>query len=79
MRLGLILDNIDAAARWFFVPPGQATLYVFVIQAFVALTASNILFLQQGNLLVNTAAFVMILGQLGVMVKTRFLLRVVPR
>jgi len=61
------------------VPPGQATLYVFVMQVFVALTASNILFLQQGNLLVNTAASVMILGQLGVGVKTRFLLRVVPR
>ena len=70
---------IHTAVGWFFIPLGQATLYVFVMHVFFALIASNIPFLQQGNLVVNTAVYVVILGLLWVMVKTRFLFRVVPR
>jgi hypothetical protein len=70
---------LNAALGWFFIPLGQATLYVFVMHVFFALIASNIPALAAGNLWLNTAAYVVILGLLWTMVKTRFLFAVVPR
>jgi hypothetical protein len=46
---------------------------------FFALIASNIPALAGGNLWLNTGAYVVILGLLWTMVKTRFLFAVVPR
>jgi hypothetical protein len=70
---------LNAALGWFFIPLGQATLYVFVMHVFFALIASNIPALATGNVWLNTGAYVVILGLLWTMVKTRFLFAVVPR
>ncbi|SOE52980.1 hypothetical protein SAMN06296378_0487 [Salinibacterium xinjiangense] len=70
---------IHAALGWFFVPLGQATLYVFIMHVFFALLVANITALATGNTWLNTAAYIAILGLLWVMVKTRFLFKVVPR
>ncbi|MFE7631186.1 OpgC domain-containing protein [Kocuria sp. NPDC057446] len=64
---------------WFLVPLGQATLYVFVVHVFLILAVANVPALQQGNLWLNTAAYVVVLGLLWVMVRTRFLFRLIPR
>jgi hypothetical protein len=68
-----------AVLGWFFIPLGQATLYVFIMHVFFALLVGNITALATGNTWLNTAAYVAILGLLWVMVKTRFLFKVVPR
>jgi hypothetical protein len=39
---------------------------------------ANIPALQQENVLLNTAAYAMVLGLLWIMVRTRFLFRVIP-
>jgi hypothetical protein len=70
---------LNAALGWFFIPLGQATLYVFVMHVFFALIAANIPALATGNVWLNTVAYVVILGLLWTMVKTRFLFAVVPR
>jgi hypothetical protein len=64
---------------WFLIPLGQATLYVFIMHVFFALIAANIPALQQGDVWVDTAANIVILGLLWAMVKSRFLFKIVPR
>ncbi|MEX5257519.1 OpgC domain-containing protein [Kocuria arenosa] len=70
---------LERALGWFLVPLGQATLYVFIVHVFLILAVANVPALQQGNLWLNTAAYVVVLGLLWVMVRTRFLFRLVPR
>jgi hypothetical protein len=64
---------------WFLIPLGQATLYVFIMHVFFALIAANVPVLREGDVWVNTAANIVILGLLWAMVKSRFLFRIVPR
>ncbi|MEX5270534.1 OpgC domain-containing protein [Kocuria sp. CPCC 205290] len=64
---------------WFLIPLGRATLYVFIMHVFLILAVANIPVLQQGDVLVNTLAYVGVLGLLWVMVRTRFLFGIVPR
>ncbi|MBW9110728.1 OpgC domain-containing protein [Microbacterium ureisolvens] len=70
---------INRAVGWFFIPLGQTTLYVFIMQLVFVLIVANIPFLHEGNLLVNTIAYVVMLGLMWVMVKKRFLFRIIPR
>jgi hypothetical protein len=70
---------IHRALGWFLVPLGQATLYVFIMHVLLALVAANVPGLATAGVLVGTLAYVVILGLLWVMVRTRFLFRLVPR
>ena len=70
---------IDRAVGWFFIPLGQATLYVFVMHVFFAFAASNIPALAAGDIWLDSAAYVVIFGLLWLMVKKRFLFGMVPR
>lgn len=70
---------LDRAVGWFFIPLGQTTLYVFIMQLVFVLIVANIPFLHRGDLLVNSLAYVVILGLMWVMVKKRFLFAIVPR
>lgn len=77
--LGAYWKPISAAVGWFFVPLGQATLYVFIMHVFFALLVWNIPALTEGSLWLDSAVYIVILGLLWVMVKTQFLYRIVPR
>jgi hypothetical protein len=70
---------IHRALGWFLVPLGQATLYVFIMHVLLALVAANIPGLASSGVVVGTLAYVVILGLLWLMVRTRFLFRLVPR
>jgi hypothetical protein len=70
---------IHRALGWFLVPLGQATLYVFVMHVLLALVVANVPGLASAGVVVGTLAYVVILGLLWVMVRTRFLFRLVPR
>jgi hypothetical protein len=70
---------INRLGGWFFIPLGQATLYVFIMHVFFALIASNIPLLNLGNIWANSIAYVVVLASLWIMVKKRFLFSVVPR
>lgn len=70
---------LERALGWFLIPLGQATLYVFILHVFLILAAANVPVLRQGDIWINTAAYVAILALLWTMVRTRFLFRVIPR
>ncbi|WP_323960955.1 acyltransferase family protein [Arthrobacter sp. JZ12] len=70
---------LQKALGWFLIPLGQATLYVFIMHVFLILAVANIPALREGDLWLNTAAYVLLLGLLWVMVRTRFLFRLIPR
>jgi hypothetical protein len=69
---------VHRALGWFFIPLGRATLYVFVIHVVLIAVIANIPALQEGRVLFNTAAYAVILALLCVMVRTRFLFRIIP-
>lgn len=70
---------IKRTLGWFLIPLGQATLYVFIMHVFFVLIAASIPILREGNVWINTLANLVILALLWVMVRTRFLFRLVPR
>ncbi|MHA7280283.1 OpgC domain-containing protein [Arthrobacter sp. MDT2-2] len=70
---------LERTLGWFLIPLGQATLYVFILHVFLILAAANIPALRQGDIWLNTAAYIVILALLWIMVRTRFLFRVIPR
>jgi fucose 4-O-acetylase-like acetyltransferase len=63
---------------WFLIPLGRATLYVFIIHVVLIAVIANIPVLRQGDIWINTAAYALVLGLLWVMVRTRFLFRIIP-
>jgi hypothetical protein len=64
---------------WFFIPLGQATLYAFIMHVLFVLIVANIPVLREGNIMINTLAYLVLLALLWLMVKTRFLFGIVPR
>ncbi|MCA4134738.1 OpgC domain-containing protein [Arthrobacter sp. M4] len=66
------------AFGWLLIPLGQATLYVFIVHVALIAVISNIPLLQEGNVLLNTAIYAVIVALLWVMVRTRFLFRIIP-
>ena len=69
---------LSRALGWFLVPLGQATLYVFVLQVYVALLVGNLPGVQD-SLLLGTLVHTAVLALLWLAVRRRFLFRVVPR
>jgi hypothetical protein len=69
---------IERAVGWLLIPLGQATLYVFIMHVVLIAVVANIPALQQGNIWLNTAAYALIVALLWVMVRTKFLFRVIP-
>lgn len=71
-------NPIERAVGWLLIPLGQATLYVFIMHVVLIAVVANIPALQQGNIWLNTAAYAAIVALLWVMVRTRFLFRIIP-
>ncbi|MFF1251981.1 OpgC domain-containing protein [Pseudarthrobacter sp. NPDC058329] len=69
---------VTRALGWFLIPLGRATLYVFIMHVVLIAVIANIPALRQGDVLINTAAYALVLGLLWLMVRTRFLFRVIP-
>lgn len=69
---------VERALGWFLIPLGRATLYVFIMHVVLIAVVANIPSLQQENILLNTAAYAVILGLLWTMVRTKFLFRIIP-
>ena len=69
---------VHRALGWALVPMGQATLYLFVLQLPLVLLVDE-LPLEAGGLLTGTLVDLAVLGALLLMLRTRFLFRLVPR
>ncbi|TQJ59325.1 hypothetical protein FBY30_1574 [Arthrobacter sp. SLBN-83] len=69
---------VQRALGWFLIPLGRATLYVFIMHVLLIAVVANIPALQQQSIFLNTAAYAVVLALLWVMVRTRFLFRIIP-
>jgi hypothetical protein len=69
---------IERAVGWLLIPLGRATLYVFIMHVVLIAVVANIPALQQGNIWLNTAGYALIVALLWVMVRTKFLFRIIP-
>lgn len=69
---------IERVLGWFLIPLGRATLYVFIMHVVLIAVVANIPALQQENVLLNTAAYAVVLGLLWAMVRTKFLFKIIP-
>jgi hypothetical protein len=70
---------LNAAAGWFFVPIGQASLYVFVVHVFLSLALENLPHPTHLAVAINTVTYTVVLVALAIMVRRRWLFRWVPR
>ncbi len=64
---------------WFFIPLGQASLYVFIMHIYLLYIFSNVPIMNIGNMWLNTVGHTFALLLLWFMVKIRFLYNIVPR
>ncbi len=79
-------EPIFRGLGWFFIPIGQASLYVFTVHIFIILAINNIPIFQETVLSYESAnVFLNSMGHVGsilliwIMVKQRFLFHVIPR
>lgn len=72
---------IDKVLGWFFIPLGQATLYVFIVHVYLILIVTQWVKFGQGtdHLGVNTLLHVAVLATLWLMVRFQVLFRWIPR
>jgi hypothetical protein len=70
---------INRMIGWFFVPIGQASLYVFVIQVYLALITEQLPWLRDGRVLVNTAVHTVALALIWMLIRYRVGFRFIPR
>jgi hypothetical protein len=70
---------INKALGWFFIPLGQASLYVFFIHVFLLLAISNTPLPGYHNFWINTGIHAGLLALVWVMVKKEFLFKWIPR
>ena len=69
---------LNRALGWFFIPLGQASLYVFFIHVFLLLAVANTPLPGYNNFWINTGIHAGLLALVWVMVKKEFLFRWIP-
>ena len=76
--LTTLWQPVNKALGWFFIPLGQASLYVFFTHIFLLLLIANTGLPNYNNFWANTAMHLALLATVWVMVKTQFLFRWIP-
>ena len=76
--LTILWKPINACLGWLLVPLGRSTLYVFIVHVFIIIIVVNMPLISFGSLWLNTAAYVVIILILWIMVKKKVLARVIP-
>jgi hypothetical protein len=69
---------INKALGWFFIPLGQASLYVFFVHIFFLLILANTPLPAMNDFWINTAIHAGLLFTAWAMVRTRFLFKIIP-
>ncbi len=77
--LTLYWQPANKALGWFFIPLGQASLYVFFTHIFLLLAVSNTPFPGYHDFWVNTGIHAVVLAIIWLMVKTEFMFKWIPR
>ena len=69
---------INKALGWFFIPLGQASLYVFYVHIFFLLIIANTPLPEMKDFWINTIIHVVLLLTVWAMARTKFLFRIIP-
>ncbi len=69
---------VHAAFGWFYEPLGENSLYVFIVHVFFVLAVGNIGALDRGSAWQGFIVHTVVLAAIWLMVKKRFLFRVIP-
>lgn len=69
---------VDRAVGWFYVPLGSTSLYVFIVHVLFVLAVGNLPGLDRSDWWVGTGVHTAVLAVIWLMVRRRFLFRVVP-
>lgn len=70
---------INKVFGWFFIPIGQASLYVFIVHVYACIVIANISIFQQGDMLLNTLAHTLVFVTMWFMIKYKVLFNVIAR
>jgi len=70
---------IESLFGWFFIPIGQASLYIFILHVYACIVIANIAIFGHENIVINTLGHTAVFVFMWVMVKYKVLFNVIPR
>ncbi|MCH9739574.1 MAG: OpgC domain-containing protein [Epsilonproteobacteria bacterium] len=77
--LSYLWKPINKAFGWFFIPIGQASLYVFILHVYACIVIANIAWFGGDDILVNTLGHSLVFVFMWLMVKYKVLYNIIPR
>jgi len=77
--LSYLWQPINKAFGWFFIPIGQASLYVFILHVYACIVISNIAWFGGENILVNTLGHTAVFVFMWLMVTNKVAFNWIPR
>jgi hypothetical protein len=77
--LSYLWKPINKLFGWFFIPIGQASLYVFILHVYACIIIANIPIFQQGNFWYNTLAHTLVFISMWLMVRYKVAFNWIPR
>jgi len=77
--LSYLWKPINKLFGWFFIPIGQASLYVFILHVFACIVIANITWFGGDDIWVNTLGHTLVFASMWLMVRYKILFNVIPR
>lgn len=77
--LSYLWKPINKMFGWFFIPIGQASLYVFILHVYACIIIANITWFGGDNIWVNSLGHTLVFFCMWIMVKYKILFNIVPR
>jgi len=77
--LSYLWKPINKLFGWFFIPIGQASLYVFILHVFACIAIANFTWFGGDNIWVNTLGHTLVFLFMWLMVRYKVLFNVIPR
>jgi len=77
--LSYLWKPIHKLFGWFFVPIGQASLYVFILHVYACILIANIAWFGGDNIWINTLGHTLVFLLIWIMVKRKVLFNIIPR
>ena len=70
---------INKLFGWFFIPLGQASLYVFILHVYACIVIGNIMWFGGDDILVNTLGHTLVFAWMWLMVRYKVMFNIIPR
>ncbi len=77
--LSYLWKPINKVFGWFFIPIGQASLYVFILHVYACIVIANITLFDQGNIYINTLGHTLVFIFMWLMVRYKVAYNIIPR